>query len=126
MIPYYMPANGQPQPGAARLFTPIPFNTEESFEYPLLVLLRDSRPAVAHSYCYFAALRTGVNFYFPPLRTVLQGVFQQIAKDLNELVEIGLHHWSIRRKAVLKRYAPLLRRGSARLPCLYQRVLGPD
>ena len=32
----------------------------------------------------------------------------------------------IRRKAVLKRYAPLLRGGRARLPCLDQRVLGPD
>src|SRR5208337_2204720 len=126
MIPYYMPANRQPQPGASRLFTPIPFNAEESFKYPLLVLLRDSRPAVAHSYRYFTALRTGENFYFPPLRTVLQGVFQQIAKDLNELIEIGLHHWSIRWKAVLKRYAPLVRGGRTRLPCLDQRVLGPD
>src|SRR5208337_857178 len=104
MIPYYMPANCQPQSGASRLFAPVPFNAKESFEYPLLVLLRDSRSAVAHSYCYFPALCTGENFYSPPLRTVLQGVFQQIAEDLNELIEIGLHHWPIRWKAVLKRY----------------------
>src|SRR5208337_3439960 len=126
MVPYYMPANSQPQPGAPGLFTPIPFNPEESFEYPLLVLPRDSRPSVAHTYRYLAVLHTGENFYFSPKRAVLYGVFKQVAKDLHELIEIGLHQWRIRWKVVLKRYAPFIRIGRARFPCLDQCVVGPD